>query len=87
MLLIYVDFFHWVARDPATDMWVIQWHIVQGQRGPQRVGAVVPLVDIMHAVELIPVYSEKVDRTVTYKTSQEIYSWFYLNTFADKEVY
>ena len=68
-------------------MWVIQRRIVQGQRGPQRVGAVVPLVDIMHAVELIPVYGEKVDRTVTYKTSQEIYSRFYLNAFADKEVY
>ena len=68
-------------------MWVIQQRIVQGQQGPQRVGAVVTLVDIMHAVELIPVYGKKVDHMVTYKTSQEIYSQFYLNAFADKEVY
>lgn len=48
---------------------------------------IIPLVDIMYAVELIPVYGKKVDHTVTHKTSQEVYSQFYLNTFADKEVY
>ena len=41
----------------------------------------------MHAVELIPVYGKTVDQTATYKNSQELYLHFYLNLFADKEVY
>ena len=41
-----------------------------------------------HAVELVPVFgSDNVLATVTSATSQELYDRFFLNHFADKEIY
>jgi len=87
MPLIYVDLFDWVAKDDDLDMWIVQQHMVSAPGGLQRAGAIVPLVNVMFAVELIPVYGEKIDCTVNEKTSQEVYSRFYLNSFADKELF
>jgi hypothetical protein len=57
-----------------------------GQR--MRLGAVIPLTDVTHAVELIPVYGEgTTNRRVGAGTSMEVYERFYLNNFSDKEVY
>ena len=76
-----------MGKDDHADMWIVQRRMTPGPQGFKRVGAIVPLVDIVHAVELIPVYGKTVDQTATYKNSQELYSRFYLNSFADKEVY
>ncbi|KAG0701707.1 hypothetical protein DFH29DRAFT_982633 [Suillus ampliporus] len=52
-----------------------------------QVRRIVCLIDVTHAVELIPVYGVTLDRTVTSATSLEHYDDFYLNAFSDKEWY
>ena len=52
-----------------------------------RVGAIISLLDIIHAVELIPKYGVAANRNVTSETCLELYDDFYLNNFADKEWY
>ncbi|KAG1735664.1 uncharacterized protein EDB91DRAFT_1238174 [Suillus paluster] len=52
-----------------------------------RTGFVIPIMKVTHATELVPVYGEKFDRSVTSAMSQEHYDHFYLNHYADKEIY
>ncbi|KAL4064879.1 hypothetical protein V8B97DRAFT_1903876 [Scleroderma yunnanense] len=88
MPLMYVDLFDWVVKDLNVDMWIVQQHMIDGPHGLlQRVGVIVPLVDTILTVELIPVYGQAIGHDMKQQTSQEIYSHFYLNSFADKEVY
>ncbi|KAH7913503.1 hypothetical protein BJ138DRAFT_1220593 [Hygrophoropsis aurantiaca] len=53
----------------------------------ERVAAVVSITDVTHAVELIPVYGRRMDRSVTAATSLHVYDEFYLNNYSDKEWY
>ncbi|KAG1800667.1 hypothetical protein EV424DRAFT_1352065 [Suillus variegatus] len=79
--LIYVQYYEIVGHphdEPAISM-------PDGQR--MRLGAVIPLTDVTHAVELIPMYGAGADRTVGAATSMELYEHFYLNNFSDKEIY
>ena len=52
-----------------------------------HVGAIISLLDVIHAVELIPRYGVAANRNITSETSLELYDDFYLNNLADKEWY
>ncbi|KAI6113503.1 hypothetical protein EV401DRAFT_2104180 [Pisolithus croceorrhizus] len=52
-----------------------------------QVGTIIPILDILHAVELVPRYGVSADRDVTTETSLEVYDEFYLNSFSSKEFY
>ncbi|KAG2046197.1 hypothetical protein BDR06DRAFT_985667 [Suillus hirtellus] len=89
--LIYVQYYEIIGHphdEPAISMYVVarQYH-----NGPDsqrmRLGAVIPLMDVTHAVELIPMYGAGADHTVGAATSMELYEHFYLNNFLDKEIY
>jgi hypothetical protein len=54
---------------------------------PFRPGAIIPLTDVTCAIELIPVFGSKLDRTITAANSMEICNEYFLNTFSDKEVF
>lgn len=89
--LIYVQLFKVISHpqeDPAVMMYHVRRRVETGPDGTvARVGMIVPLVDVTHAVELIPEYGERVNRDVTAATSLELYDTFYLNSFSDKEWY
>ncbi|KAG1867751.1 hypothetical protein F4604DRAFT_1881626 [Suillus subluteus] len=89
--LIYVQLFEVIScpqEDPAVMMYRVRRRVETGPDGTvARVGMIVPLVDVTHAVELIPEYGERVNRNVTAATSLELYDTFYLNSFSDKEWY
>ncbi|KAG1884265.1 hypothetical protein F4604DRAFT_1978027 [Suillus subluteus] len=89
--LIYVQLFEVISRpqeDPAVMMYRVRRRVETGPDGTvARVGMIVPLVDVTHAVELIPEYGERVNRDVTAAMSLELYDTFYLNSFSDKEWY
>jgi len=70
---------------PDVAMWTVQRMYCQDQGS--RYGAVVPLTDVTHAVELIPDYGEKVNSNISSAVSLESYERFFLNNFADKESY
>jgi len=74
-------------KDKVTGLWVVQQRTVAGPNGLERVSTIFPLVNIILTVELVPVYGQKIMDMVNHKTLQEHYSQFYLNSFADKEMF
>jgi len=50
-----------------------------------RVGSIISLLDVIHAVKLIPKYGVAANHEVTSETCLELYDEFYLNNFSDKE--
>ncbi|KAG1741973.1 hypothetical protein EDB19DRAFT_1895005 [Suillus lakei] len=89
--LLYVQYYEIIdnpANQPAISMYMVAQKYQEGLAGQRmRLGAVIPLTDVTHAVELIPVYGEGTNRTVSAVMSMEVYEHFYLNNFSDKEVY
>ncbi|KAG1882075.1 hypothetical protein F4604DRAFT_1879530 [Suillus subluteus] len=89
--LLYIQFFHFVANPndrPELAMWTVECTYMVDEHGKRyRCGSVVSLVDVTHAVELIPEYGSKVDEKISSSTCLEGYDWFFLNSFADKESY
>ncbi|KAG2046702.1 hypothetical protein BDR06DRAFT_1014499 [Suillus hirtellus] len=90
-IFLYVQLFEVVARpqdDVGVMMFRIKRHFVTGPDGTQvRVGMIIPLLDVTHAIELIPVYGDRANRAVDSSTCLESYDTFYLNNFSDKEWY
>ena len=90
MPLLYVQYFKVCQspdKDPSTRMWMVERCLVETEREAIRLGEVIPLTHISHAAELVAVYGEKADCTISLYMSQECYPHFYLNHYADKEVY
>ncbi|KAG1765674.1 hypothetical protein EDD22DRAFT_1014434 [Suillus occidentalis] len=89
--LLYIQFFHFITsphEQPELAMWSVERTYVQDNAGNRyRHGAVVPVTDITHAVELIPCFGEKAASGVSSATCLESYERFLLNNFADKESY
>ncbi|KIK74852.1 hypothetical protein PAXRUDRAFT_73354, partial [Paxillus rubicundulus Ve08.2h10] len=52
-----------------------------------HLGLVIPLTEVTHAVDVVLVFGQEVDHTVTAATSQEHYNHFYLSFYADKEIF
>ncbi|KAG9308640.1 hypothetical protein JVU11DRAFT_11593 [Chiua virens] len=95
--LIYVEFFnfsntHFVNMDgiciavpaPKIEMFVVQRRL---RSNGQRLGDVVRLDDVRDIVQLVPKFGGKVSPSVTRDNSLEIGQEFYVNSFADKEVF
>jgi hypothetical protein len=87
--LLYVQPFRIVTTpDDLEDTWLWKLERVYAAAQPKtRTGFVIPITEVTHTAELVPVYGEKVDRSLTSATSQEHYDHFYLNHYADKEMY
>ncbi|KAG2155027.1 uncharacterized protein EDB93DRAFT_1239317 [Suillus bovinus] len=89
--LLYIQLFEVISRpqdDPVVMMYRVRRRFKTRPDGTQaRLGIIVPLVDVTHAIELIPEYGERVNCDVTSATSLELYDTFYLNSFSDKEWY
>ncbi|KIK81322.1 hypothetical protein PAXRUDRAFT_156362, partial [Paxillus rubicundulus Ve08.2h10] len=50
--------------------------------------AVVPLTEVVHALELVPVFTSKIPEIeLSSAACLEAYQQYYVNTFADKETY
>ncbi|KAH8999792.1 hypothetical protein EDB86DRAFT_3063873 [Lactarius hatsudake] len=50
-------------------------------------GDITPIIDIAHAVDIVPVYGARMDPRITAENSLDIPTDFYLNDFSDKEIY
>ncbi|KAG2056873.1 hypothetical protein BDR06DRAFT_1039624, partial [Suillus hirtellus] len=90
-IFLYVQLFKVVARpqdDVGVMMFCIKHRFVTGPDGTQvQVGMIIPLLDVTHAIELIPVYGDRANHAVDSSTCLESYDTFYLNNFFDKEWY
>ncbi|OAX41375.1 hypothetical protein K503DRAFT_685538 [Rhizopogon vinicolor AM-OR11-026] len=52
-----------------------------------RPDSVIPLTAVTCAIEFIPVFSSKLDRTTTTANSMEVCDEYYLNMFSDNKVF
>ncbi|KAG2040760.1 hypothetical protein BDR03DRAFT_932634 [Suillus americanus] len=79
--LVYIQLFDFVVPGPkpSTGMWMSERVI--------RHGCIIPLTDVMHAVEIIPVYQGPLGKDVNSRNSLEVFDKYFLNNFADKELY
>ncbi|KAG1740221.1 uncharacterized protein EDB91DRAFT_1237383 [Suillus paluster] len=91
--LLYVQLFE-IAAPPEAEPHIAMYQVrcsfypmPDGSLSHTRIRKIVRLVDVTHAVELIPIYGTTMDRSVTSVTSLEHYNNFYLNAFSDKEWY
>jgi hypothetical protein len=89
--LLYVQLFEVISQpqdDPVVMMLCVRQWFKTSLDGMQiRLGMIVSLTNVTHAIELIPDYGERVNHNVTSATSLEMYDTFYLNSFSDKEWY
>ncbi|KAI6144394.1 hypothetical protein BKA82DRAFT_29322 [Pisolithus tinctorius] len=85
--LIYVRYFRvvWLPeQNPGVGLYRVQ-HIPPSSAGAS---GIVPLTNVIHAVELVPVYNTVLlGVDACSETCMEAYDQYYLNTFADKETY
>ncbi|KAG0704067.1 hypothetical protein DFH29DRAFT_997953 [Suillus ampliporus] len=72
-VLLYVQHFDFVVPGPKPST---------GIRG-----SIIPLTDVTHAVELIPVYEGALHKDVNSRNSMEVFDDYFLNNFTDKELY
>ncbi|KIK16619.1 hypothetical protein PISMIDRAFT_113019 [Pisolithus microcarpus 441] len=96
-LLLYVDFFnfsnahfavvdgvHVAAPAPKIEMFVVQRHI---WNNGQALGDIIHLDDVHQVVQLIPKFSAQAPPEMTCDNSLEVGHEFYVNGFADKEIF
>ncbi|KAG1753235.1 hypothetical protein EDB19DRAFT_1892662 [Suillus lakei] len=76
--------------EPLTRMWRV-WRSRNINpslpRYGERLAIIVPLTDITHAAELIPIYEGPLSKDVQSNMSLELFDEFFLNNFVDKEMY
>ncbi|KAG2335531.1 hypothetical protein BDR05DRAFT_978937 [Suillus weaverae] len=89
--LLYIQLFHFIsspADRPELGMWTVERAYTQDQNGNRhREEVVIRVMDVMHTVELIPVFGEAVAKDVSSATCLETYEHFFFNNFTDKESY
>ncbi|KIN97324.1 hypothetical protein M404DRAFT_160808, partial [Pisolithus tinctorius Marx 270] len=90
--LLYVQYFTFTAmpsNQPDVRMYAVECMFVNNPEDGtrSRVGAIISLLDVIHAVELIPKYGTVANHGVTSETCLELYDRFYLNNFTDTEWY
>lgn len=97
--LCYVEKFTFAGRraedggrleEQDVDMYLLRRQFrsqVPGEDARMRMGDVIPLTDIAHAVDIVPVYGARKDPQITAKNSLDLPMDFYLNCFSDKEIY
>ncbi|KAG2076612.1 hypothetical protein BDR04DRAFT_1204687 [Suillus decipiens] len=75
-VLVYIQHFDFIVPGPKPSM----------ERVIRR-GSIIPLADITHAVEIIPVYQGPLGKDVNSGNSLEVFEDYFLNNFAEKELY
>ncbi|KAG2040848.1 hypothetical protein BDR03DRAFT_932486 [Suillus americanus] len=86
--LLYVQQFE-IAAPPEAEPHIAMYRVQRsfypasdGSSSRTRIGKIVWLIDVTHAVELIPIYGTTMDHSVSSTTSLERYDNFYLNAFS-----
>ncbi|KAG1893228.1 uncharacterized protein F5891DRAFT_1131356 [Suillus fuscotomentosus] len=91
-VLAYVQHFDVIGDkpEPMTGMWRLTrsfFHNVSQPQSRKRCSSIIPITDITHGVELIPVYDTLLAKEVNSSNSMEMFNDYFLNNFADKELY
>ncbi|KAL4070674.1 hypothetical protein J3A83DRAFT_4094277, partial [Scleroderma citrinum] len=91
MPLLYVQHFAFTATladQPNIGMYTMHHLFLSNPDGsPSQVGSIISMLDVLHAIKLIPKYGASARRDVESEMSLELYDKFFLNNFSDKEWY
>jgi hypothetical protein len=85
--LLYVQ---WFSKPAATTEDEIEMYLVERSMdftNGKRIGSVIAQSSVLRFVHLIPRFGSKVDSALTADNSIERARVFYINSFADKEIY
>ncbi|KAH9009376.1 hypothetical protein EDB83DRAFT_2509004 [Lactarius deliciosus] len=97
--LCYIEKFSFAGRraedgsrleEQGVDMYLLRRQFrsqVLGNGTRVRMGDIIPLTDIAHTVDLVPVYGAQKNPEITAENSLDLPTDFYLNCFSDKEIY
>ncbi|KAH8997724.1 hypothetical protein EDB86DRAFT_3064262 [Lactarius hatsudake] len=97
--LCYIEKFSFAGRraedgsrleEQDVDMYLLRRQFrsqVLGNGTRMRMGDIIPLTDIAHTVDLVPVYGAQKNPKITAENSLDLPTEFYLNCFSDKEIY
>jgi hypothetical protein len=97
-LLCYVEKFSFAGRraedggrleEQDIDMYLLQHQFQSwvGDGARMCMGDIIPLMDIMRPVDIVPRYGAQKDPHITANNSLEVPVKFYLNCFLDKDIY
>lgn len=91
-MLVYIQHFDFIVPgpEPSTGMWMVRRSYTRLSSQSDRVircGSIIALTDVTHAVEIIPVYQGPLGKDVNSGNSLEVFDDYFLNNFADKELY
>jgi hypothetical protein len=81
---------HWFSTPDTVPEAEIKMYLVQRSRGQltrRRLGAVIAQSSISRFVQLIPNFGPNADPDLTADNSMEKAALFWVNSFADKEIY
>ncbi|KAH9001804.1 hypothetical protein EDB86DRAFT_3063618 [Lactarius hatsudake] len=84
--LCYIEKFSFAGRR-AEDGSRLEEQDVLGNGTRMRMGDIIPLTNIAHTVDLVPVYGAQKNPEITAENSLDLPTEFYLNCFSDKEIY
>ncbi|KAH9011301.1 hypothetical protein EDB84DRAFT_1590710 [Lactarius hengduanensis] len=99
LFLCYIEKFSFAGRraedgsqleEENVDMYLLRRQFrsqVVGNGTRMCMGDIIPLTDIAHTVDLVPVYGAQKNPEITAKNSLDLPTNFYLNCFSDKETY
>src|SRR5438445_11253282 len=87
--LVYVQPFHIIATPqdhPDMHLWMLEC-IYNSSPPACHAGLIILLTEVTHSADLVPIFGERADHTVTWTISQEMYNHFYLNYYTTKEAF
>ncbi|KAH8987702.1 hypothetical protein EDB86DRAFT_2808727, partial [Lactarius hatsudake] len=97
--LCYIEKFSFAGRraedgsrleEQDVDMYLLRQQFqsqVLGNGTRMHMGDIIPLTNIAHTVDLVPVYGAQKNPEITAENSLDLPTEFYLNCFSDKEIY
>lgn len=83
--LAYVQWFSELKDQPEND--ILMYQVSRQDRGRSRKGEVIPMSSIARFVQLVPKFGAEIMDQVSSTNSMDIVRDYYVNSFADKEVY
>jgi hypothetical protein len=82
--LAYVQWFSVPVKEAHIEMFRVARHTRSDQR---RVGAIIEQSSIIRFIQLVPSFGTSVPLEMTRENSMETQKYYWINSFADKEIY
>lgn len=83
--LAYVQYFSKPRPEPEAN--ILMYVVSRPEPFGRRKGTIIPLDSISHFVQLVPKFGKEACPQLTAENSMDIWHDYYVNSFADKQIY